>query len=390
MEQIFPEHWAFLHFGLIFSITCAQLLVVYVLSDSSNPPAGLGLFTAYFMIALLGWIAVTLQQGADTPMTVDIPALATIFNSFILFLAAGERAGNRSGRWILGLVCLAGCLCVFFLSPRQMFVVHSGCAALFFAAVGLHCGWRAWRQRNVGDAIIAYAALMMVAGMPAAIFQLWFRADLEQGQTIALGVHSASFALVAVGFLASVLIEYQQHLSHLATEDPLTRLLNRRGLEDAVQISLAQAARRGEPTSAIMLDIDHFKQVNDSFGQDYGDRVIQQVAGILKRTCRISDVVARAGGEEFLLVLPGTELDQARTLAERVRCAIGDHALLVDGQRIPITVSIGVASTSGEVDLDELFRDADRAMSMAKQAGRNRVASLDSSPVRLSAASRGA
>ena len=68
MEQIFPEHWAFMHFGLIFSITCAQMLVVYVLSDSSNPPAGLGLFTVYFMAALLGWIAVTLQQGSDRPL----------------------------------------------------------------------------------------------------------------------------------------------------------------------------------------------------------------------------------------------------------------------------------------------------------------------------------
>ena len=91
-------------------------------------------------------------------------------------------------------------------------------------------------------------------------------------------MHSSAYALVAIGFLASVLIEYQQHLSHLATEDPLTRLLNRRGLEDALHISLAHASRETCPPPPSCVDIDHFKQVNDSFGHEVGDHVIRQVA----------------------------------------------------------------------------------------------------------------
>lgn len=390
MEQIFPEHWAFMHFGLIFSITCAQMLVVYVLSDSSNPPAGLGLYTVYFMAALLGWIAVTLQQGSEAPMAVDVPAVATIFNSFILFMAAGQRARNRRGRLVLGMICLLACLCVFFLSPPRMFAVQNAAVALFFAGTGILCALRAWRLRNIGDAIIAYAALMMVAGMPASIYQLLVPGNFAQAQTIAFGVHSAAYALVAVGFLASVLIEYQQHLSHLATEDPLTRLLNRRGLEDALYVSLAQASRKGSPTAAIMLDIDHFKQINDSFGHELGDHVLQEIAGILGRLSRSSDVVARTGGEEFLVVLPETELSAARTLAERVRLTIGERPLLVDGQRIPVTVSLGVAAAVGEVDLDQLSQDADRAMYLAKRAGRNRVATVENNPVHLSANANGA
>ena len=386
MEHIFPENWAFMHIGLIFSITFAQMLVVYVLSDSNNPPAGLGLYTVYFMAALLGWIALTLQRGADTPMTVDVPSVAAIINSYILFLAAGQRAGITTGRYTLAVICFIACLSVFFLPPQDMFIVQTSSAALFFAGVGLLCAWRGWQQRNIGDAIITYAALMMVVGLPIALYQLLVSDNYPMAQTISFGVHSSAYALVAIGFLASVLIEYQQQLSHLATEDPLTRLLNRRGLEDALHISLANASRQALPTAAIMIDIDHFKKVNDSFGHEVGDHVIRQVAQVLQRISRASDVVARTGGEEYLLILPETDMNAARTLAERIRIAIGERPLLVDNQRIPITVSLGVACTSGDVDLDELSQEADRAMYLAKRGGRNRVASVENKPIHLSTA----
>ncbi len=386
MEQILPENWAFMHFAMIFCITCAQMLVVYVLSDSSNPPAGLGLYTVYFMAALLGWIAATLQQGPNPPMAVDVPSVASILNSYILFMAAGQRAAMTRGRLPLGIMCLLACLCVFFLPPADMFLVQIGSASLFFAGTGILCVWRAWTQHNIGDGIIAFAAMMMIVGMPGAAFQQLFADNTAQAQSIAFGVHSSAYALVAIGFLASVLIEYQQHLSHLATEDPLTRLLNRRGLEDALHISLANASRHDLPTAAIAVDIDHFKQVNDSFGHEVGDRVIRQVADFLERMSRGSDVVARTGGEEYLLVLPNTGLDAARVLAERIRAAIGDHPLLVDNQRIPVTVSLGIASAGGEVDLDTLSQEADRALYLAKRGGRNRVASVESKPLHLSTA----
>ena len=387
MEQIFPDNWAFIFFGLIFSITCAQMLIVYVLADSSKPPAGLGLYTVYFMASLLGWIALTLQKSADIQMAVNVPSVIIILNSYILFMAAGQRAGNVRGRITLGAICLAACLCVFFLSPQQMFVVQGGSIALFFAATGLVCGWRGWLYRNIGDAIIAYAALTVTVGMPIAIY-CFLNADQQTGETIAFGVHSVAYGLVAMGFLASVVIEYQQHLSNLATLDPLTRLLNRRGMEDALQISLAQASRRGSPTSAIMVDIDHFKGVNDSFGHEVGDHVLRQVAEVLGRLSRSSDVVARTGGEEFLLILPETELEAAMVLAERIREAIGERPLLVDSQRIAVTVSLGVAAMVGGANLDELSQEADRAMYLAKRGGRNRVASVEHKPVHLTTAAR--
>ena len=384
MDQILPQNWAYLHLGLIFSITFAQMLVVYVLSDSSTPPAGLGLFTVYFMAALLGWIALTLQQGSSTLLVVNVPSVAAIINSYILFLAAGQRAQLHQGRINLGCICLVACLSVFFVGTRTMFAVHTLSSALFFLATALTCAIRATTQRNVGDAIIACASLLMVGGMPVAVFQYLAQENIAQAHSTALGVYSCAYVMVAVGFLASVLIEYQQHLSHLATQDPLTRLLNRRGLNDALHVSVAHASRQGLPMAAIVLDIDHFKRVNDSFGHDTGDQVIRLVGDILSRMSRASDVVARTGGEEFLLVLQDTGLDAARTIAERIRLAIGEHPLLVDEQHIPVTVSLGVSGAAGEVNLDKLIQEADRAMYLAKQGGRNQVASVENNPVHLS------
>ncbi len=385
MEQILPESWAIMHYGLILSLTCAQMLIVYFLSDSSNPPAGLGLFTVYFMAALLGWIAFTLQQGSSSPVGIDVPSVAAIINTYILFLACGQRAQVTRGRYLMGGICTLAALSVFFLPGEKMFLVQTLTSGLFFGAAGILCAWRAWRYRNIGDAIIAVAGSIMLVGMPLSAYLAAYTGEAQQAQAIAFGTHSSAYALVAIGFLASILIEYQQHLSHLATEDPLTRLLNRRGLGDAMHVSLAAAARHGYTTSAIMVDIDHFKQVNDSFGHETADHVIQLVARILGRMCRSSDVVARTGGEEFLLVLPNTDLAAAKSLAERIRVSIGEFPLLVDQQRIQVTASLGVAASQGQADLDELYQEADRAMYLAKRGGRNRVASVEHKPVQLSA-----
>lgn len=383
MEQIHPETWAILHFGLIFLITLAQLTVVYVLSDASNPAPGLGLYTVYFMAALLGWIAFSLQQVAGIPMVIDVPAVAAILNSYLLFLAAGERAELRRGRFLLGIVCLGGSLLVFFLGPRQMWAVQTVAAAFFFACVAALCGWRALQRRNVGDGITATAALMMVVGVPVAHYRWLVAGEFAEAQAVVFGLHSTAYMLVVLGFLASVLIEYQQNLAQFATQDPLTRLLNRRGLESALQVSLAHAARAQAPTAAIMVDIDSFREINDNFGHDTGDQVIREVAGFLQQATRGSDVVARTGGEEFLLILPETDLDGARILAERMRARVAEAPLVVHHQSIPVTVSIGVAATAGDVDVDQLSQDADRAMYLAKRGGKNRVASVENKPIHL-------
>jgi len=385
MEQIFPDNWLYIHFGLIMSLAVAQILGVYMLGESTHPPAGLEMYTVYFVAAFLGWIAFALQQAFGTTMTVDVAAIATIITSFVLFLAAGQRAGDSRGKYLLGLVCLGASISGFFLQQDRMFIVQSAAIALFYLAIGLHCARRASRERNAGDAIISFAAALMFTGIAVANYSYATDQDITQAQFIVYGVQSSTYALVAIGFLASVLIEYQRHLIQLATEDPLTRLFNRRGLAEALNVSLAAASRWSLPTSAILVDIDHFTKVNESFGQGAGDQVLQQLAGILNRMARASDVIARIGGEEFLLVLPDTTLESGRTLAERIRVAVGEHPLLIEQQRIHITVSLGVACMEGVINVDELSQAAGRAMYLAKRGGRNRVASVEHKPVHMTA-----
>ena len=383
MEELLPQSWVYMHFSMILIITCAQMLVIYILGDSSNPPAGLGMFTVYFMAALLGWIAFTLQQVSDNIMTVDVPSVAVIISTYILFLASGRRAQIARGRLTMGIVCLLASLCSLVLPKAQMFIVQVSTTTVFFIAAGAICAWRCLKFKNIGDGIISFAALIMCLSLPLVLYYHMIAEKETLAQAIAFGGYSVAYVLVAIGFLASVLIEYQSHLARLSTHDPLSRVFNRRGMDEALQLSLAAAQRRNLPTSAIMIDIDHFDQINNSFGIETGDLVIRTIAELLGKMSRGSDVVARVAGKKFMLVLPETELKHAKVLADRIRQAIGERPLLVDEQRITVTVSVGVTSSKGEVDLDELSQAANQAMNLARQGGRNQVASIDRDPIHL-------
>ena len=383
MEQLLPESWVYMHFALILVITCAQMLVIYILGDSSNPPAGLGMYTVYFMAALLGWIAFTLQQGSGTTMTVDVPSIAVIINTYILFIAAGQRAGITQGRAVLGVICLLASLAGLVVSPQRMFIVQISTTTLFFLAAGLLCAWRSYTSKNIGDGIIAFAAVIMCVSLPIAIHQFIVSGNAPLARAIAFGSYSAAYLLVAVGFLACVLIEYQGHLARHATHDPLSGVFNRRGMTEALQLSLASAQRREFATSAIIVQIDHFNQINDSFGTEMAGHVIRKIGDLLLRISRSSDVVARVEEEKFMLVLLETELHPARVLAERIHLAIGEQPLLIEQQRISVTASIGVTSASGKINLDDLSREAERALNLARRGGHNQVATIGHDPIHL-------
>jgi diguanylate cyclase (GGDEF)-like protein/PAS domain S-box-containing protein len=158
----------------------------------------------------------------------------------------------------------------------------------------------------------------------------------------------------------------QLRLEALSSTDPLTGLKNRRGLHKDFEREWASSIRYGTPLSILMMDLDHFKRVNDTLGHDAGDRVLKSVAVILKTDNRTSDLTARFGGEEFVVLLPNTEEEGAKTLAERFRQDI--EALGVT------TVSIGVGvRTDTMTQPDDLLKAADKALYHAKQNGRNRV-----------------
>ncbi len=160
----------------------------------------------------------------------------------------------------------------------------------------------------------------------------------------------------------------------LALTDPLTGLYNRRMFWEIATKELSKADRYGDYFSIIMLDIDYFKKINDTYGHDVGDMVIKKVAEILKKNVRSSDVVARWGGEEFIIMLPKTGLVDAVKVAEKLREIIEKTPIrLKDGRVIRITVSGGVSTFKGSESLEQLIREADMALYEAKRKGRNRV-----------------
>ncbi|MET0628506.1 MAG: diguanylate cyclase, partial [Acidimicrobiia bacterium] len=164
--------------------------------------------------------------------------------------------------------------------------------------------------------------------------------------------------------------------THAAT-DVLTGLPNRRSVDDALRMLVAQADRSGRPLAALVLDIDHFKDVNDQWGHERGDAVLAAVAGRLRATLRLSDFVGRSGGEEFLVLLPGTDQPEALLVAEKVRGAV---ATLTFDDVGAVTVSIGIAVFPDHATtVDVLVRRADAAMYEAKRGGRDQIAVTDPS-----------
>jgi len=156
----------------------------------------------------------------------------------------------------------------------------------------------------------------------------------------------------------------------LSLTDALTGVGNRRMLDEVLAREVERSRRHGNPLSLTILDIDHFKRVNDTWGHDTGDRVLRETGAVLLQTMRLSDIATRMGGEEFVLLLPGTALDEALVFAERLRCAMAAHDF---GLPSPVTSSFGVAALAGGEAGPALLARADGGLYLAKQQGRNRV-----------------
>jgi diguanylate cyclase (GGDEF)-like protein len=176
------------------------------------------------------------------------------------------------------------------------------------------------------------------------------------------------------------LFRYRKTIEEMARFDGLTGIDNRRYFMERANDVLSLCARHEQPLSVLMLDIDHFKQINDTHGHLVGDRVIRHVARLLRRHLRKTDLLCRYGGEEFALVLPATEPENARLVAEKIRRWIAEsHGGTPESPALDVTVSVGVTGLDRlprEADLEELLQLADDALYRAKRAGRNRVVTI--------------
>lgn len=182
----------------------------------------------------------------------------------------------------------------------------------------------------------------------------------------------------AVFFFAMTMERREQEQRNFALSDPLTSLMNRRAFREFAN-RLARRINDREPVALMVLDIDHFKQVNDRFGHEAGDRLLQAFARVAEQQTRTADQLFRMGGEEFCFILPDTTLPEAVAIAERFRRAFKATAVGSFDQPVSTTVSIGVAATRLSVDLDVMLAAADAAVYQAKAQGRDRTVVADSS-----------
>jgi len=201
--------------------------------------------------------------------------------------------------------------------------------------------------------------------------------------------HQSVMQFIILGVVVSGMILYLTHrvaryqnkqreikieLKNQATTDPLTGLTNRRYVLEQAAHEIKKARRTGAPLSFILMDLDHFKVVNDSYGHDIGDKVLRKTANILKNMCREADIVSRYGGEEFLLVLPDTDMDGALVDAERVRKTLAETSYRHSKKTFTVTASFGVSQWAEyENDHTEAMRRADKALYKVKNLGRNDV-----------------
>ncbi|MGS0753336.1 diguanylate cyclase [Roseateles sp. GG27B] len=206
---------------------------------------------------------------------------------------------------------------------------------------------------------------------------------IDEGKPVQNGHWMAFLLLVALGAVVSITLGFvymtmeraELRNFELAMKDMLTGLSNRRAISDQLHMAVSLAQRQGQFLSVLMLDIDHFKRINDSYGHQAGDVVLSGVAQTLASRLRVQDQIGRFGGEEFLVILPDTGLEGALTLAEALRAAVESTPTQWGAHAIQVTISIGVrgGALTGADTADSLVGAADAALYRAKQGGRNRV-----------------
>lgn len=222
-----------------------------------------------------------------------------------------------------------------------------------------------WWQRTSLQVGLAFLTVLLLG------FIWWWRTRhfLDQKRQLEQAVRTRTMELERE---KAELVRMREQMRHFAEHDGLSGLWNHRIIVDRLKGEVERSRRDATPLSIILADVDHFKKINDTYGHPFGDRVLREMSSLFQNMVRSYDWVGRYGGEEFLLVLPGTTLEQARKRAEDLRRAVEEAQILQDGNRIPVTISLGVASGFPR-NYETMVQAADTALYQAKNGGRNLV-----------------
>jgi diguanylate cyclase (GGDEF)-like protein len=344
--------------------------------------------------ALAWWGAAYLIGGFSVALWMadaqSIPFMPASLPSALLFLSCGmiwNAARLFHGRNILWVSMLTGAATWMMVCTwpfvAQMSASRIILASLIVSAYTFLTAIELWRERR--KALISRWPALFVPVLHGAVFLFPIPiASMMPEQsgivTLAAGwlaVFVLEMLLYAVGtaFIVLVLTKERTLRMHktAALSDPLTGLFNRRGLIEAARELGIKPASRAKPVTVLAFDLDYFKSINDRFGHAVGDDVIKLFASVASTNMRVTDFVARLGGEEFAAIISGT-LDEGIMIGERVRVAFETAARTVSGRYVGATVSVGVAAHAAATNIDALLARADEALYAAKSAGRNQVA----------------
>ncbi len=283
-----------------------------------------------------------------------------------LLPALGAAIGMFTGAWLLEL------------PVAERIAIGSLIIGFFFlaGAAALGRGWSAGSllRRYLVLSSLLLALAVMARGLLTALLPDgwgWVSPAIIQGAGIA-----ALYLMMlgnAFGYLLLTREKQQAELARLEVVDALTDVPNRRGFYQTLTPWIALARRPGMPTALIILNLDHFKRVNDNYGHPVGDLVLKAMVDVCKKQLRDSDLMGRLGGAEFAIQLPRTSPEDALTVAERIRNAVAAQPVKAEKAVINMTASLGVTTIRADDTTVSLFKRADEALQLAKQAGRNRV-----------------
>lgn len=260
--------------------------------------------------------------------------------------------------------------------------------AFLFSIVMLALGVISVRAGQKPAKYFLIAALTAMVGALLTTLSVWgfIPHNVWTFRAVEIGMlFDATLLALALAYQLRMGQEERLRAERLAQMDPLTGLNNRRAFYDKTGALWSHAIRHGHPTSVMLLDIDLFKQVNDAYGHAHGDEVLKATAAILRQSIRLGDVLARWGGEEFIVFLPETDRDEATKLAERLRTAIAGMRVPNEAGASAVTASFGIAQrTPPQLTLDALIACADDCLYQSKQQGRNRVTACPAEPAPVS------
>jgi diguanylate cyclase (GGDEF)-like protein len=361
------------------SAVLACILVLNWVQHRGMPVVGA--WTLCFSLCAAAAVLVAVRGRAPTLLTLDSANTLRLL-AFGLCWQTTRYFSGQKGSWTIAIapsvLWLAGSLVLFGDDFRPRVLVGTPLVAAYSLAIA----GELWRVRTrVPLARAAVAVLILHGGVVLGRFAAAV-SQTESGvaESFAYPLHPVVLAetiIVAMTLAFLLLAGARDYVTTLyrqaALLDPLTQVSNRRGFEAEVRRILARACRDGTSTALLLLDIDHFKTVNDRWGHLAGDHALQAFTAAVAGELRGGDLLGRFGGEEFAVALTDCRTDQALDLANRIRRAVAALTVRAGSAEVRLTVSIGVASQRGVDSLDALLKEADAALYRAKAAGRDRV-----------------